>query len=252
MDATLKTIYFLRRLTADGFLTGEEVWSLADFFTKNKDCAAVWPGNLLAPMLESAFDDSVLSEEEMRLIAETISSVEEEWRLKNPCSIEEADEGEPITIRPALIPVIDAKFEIPAPNDESYVVFLKDHRCTCADWKPRAPLPAQHPGKCCKHVAYAFTRTGKVFEPWFQALLDDCFAHARGTNPGLEWRLLQLPNKPALVAMGTGPWCNVYAPAKEGYETFAFNRLQRLWSYGTAPERASQIERAIRDNLADV
>ena len=74
MDATLKTIYFLRQLTADGLLTGEEVWSLATFFVKNEDCASVWPGNVLAPMLESAFDDSVLTEEEMRLMAETISS----------------------------------------------------------------------------------------------------------------------------------------------------------------------------------
>src|SRR5689334_4764825 len=105
MDATLKSIYFLRKLTADGLLTGDEVWSLASFFAKNKDCAAVWPGNLLAPMLESAFDDNVLSEEEMHLIADTISSVEEEWRLKNPCAIEETEDAEPVIIRPALIPV---------------------------------------------------------------------------------------------------------------------------------------------------
>ncbi len=252
MDATLKTICFLRQLTADGLLTGNEVWSLASFLTKNGDCASVWPGNLLAPMLESAFDDSVLNEEEMRLIAETISSVEEEWRLKNPCTQEEIEDAEPISVRQALIPVIDAKFEIPAPDDESYVVMLKEPRCTCPDWKPREPLPAQHPGKCCQHVAHAFTRTGKVFEPWFQALLDDCFAHARGTNPALEWRLLELPDKPALVALGAGAWCNIYAPAQEGYETYAFNRLQKLWSYGTAPRRAAQIERAIRENFADL
>jgi hypothetical protein len=252
MDATLKTICFLRQLTADGFLTGQEVWSLATFFTKDEDCASVWPGNVLAPMLESAFDDSVLTEEEMRLLAETISSVEEEWRLKNPCAVDESEAAEPVSVRPALIPVIDAKFEIPAPDDESYVVVLKDHRCTCPDWTGRAPLPAQHPGKCCQHVAHAFTRTGKVFEPWFQALLDDCFAHARGTNPALEWRLLELPHKPALVALGSGPWCNVYAPAQGGYETYAFNRLQKLWSYGTAPERAAQIERTIQDSLADL
>jgi hypothetical protein len=254
MDASEKTIRFLRKLTADGYLTGDEVWSLGKFFTENEDCAEAWPGNVLAPMIESAFDDSLLSEEEMRVIAETIGSIEEESRAENPALESELDrelEGaEPVEVRPALLPVINAKFEIPAKNAESYLVQLKELSCTCPDWQERSALPPGHPGRCCKHVAHAFTRTGKVFEPWLQALLDDCFAHGRGTNPSLNWLLLQLPTKPALVGGGSGPWCSVYAPAQEGYEKFAFNPARKVWSYGVAPARAPKIERAIHDNFA--
>lgn len=252
MDATVRTINFLRNLTMDGYLTSDEVWSLGSFFVQNPECATVWPGTSLSPMLESAFDDAKLNEEEMTVLAETIASVEEEWRMKNPRSM--ASEREPMAIlaREALIPVIDAKFELSSRDAESFVVGLKEHTCTCPDWKGRKSFPERHPGRCCKHVAHAFTRTGKVFEPWFQALLDDCFAHARGTNPSFSWLLFELPEKPAvLVGGGSGPWCNVYAPAQEGYEAFAFNRAQKLWSYGTAPEGANVIERAIQQNFAN-
>jgi hypothetical protein len=249
MDTSIRTIGFLRTLTFDGYLTSDEVWSLGKFFLDHQDCAESWPGNVLSPMLESAFDDAQLSEEEMRLIAETISSIEEEWRMKNPRRVDLAEPVDSIAVEPALIPVIDARFEIPAREEQIYFVALKEHSCTCPDWQSRRPLPARHPGKCCKHVAHAFTRTGKVFEPWFQALLDDCFAHGRGTNPSINWLLLQLPKKPALVGGGSGPWYSVYAPSIEGYEIFAFNRVQKKWSYDSAPEKAIQIEQAIQDNF---
>ena len=39
--------------------------------------------DVLAPMLSSAFDDDAINEEEMTLLAETISSVESEWLTQN-------------------------------------------------------------------------------------------------------------------------------------------------------------------------
>ncbi|HTG43208.1 MAG TPA: SWIM zinc finger family protein [Verrucomicrobiae bacterium] len=250
MDATTKTIDFLRTLTVDGYLTSDEVWSLGRFLLDNPECTASWPGNLLSPMLESAFDDARLSTEEMQLIAEMIGSIEEEWRMKNPRAAEAEEDDLPVSFQPALIPVIDAKFEMPSREDESFVVMLDVHSCTCPDWQARPPLPPRHPGKCCKHVAHAFTRTGKVFEPWFQAVLDDCFARGKGLNPNLNWLLLQLPStKPAVLAGGAGAWCNVFAPGEKGYEQFAFNTAQQRWSYDAAPQRSRVIERVIRQNF---
>jgi hypothetical protein len=196
--------------------------------------------------LESAFDDASLSDEEMTLIAQTIGSIEEEWRLRNPQLRREEADAAPVNTRPALIPVIDAKFEIPSRGSETYVVALREQTCTCPDWRARRDLPVRHPGRCCKHVAHAFTRTGKVFEPWFQALLDDCFAHGRGTNPADQWRLVEASSKPALVGGGAGPWWHVYAPAGGTYQSFLFNPDQSHWSFGAAPDRAAVIERAIR------
>ncbi len=252
MDSTEKTIAYLRTLTLDGYLTSDEVWALGKFFNDNPECTESWPGDVLAQMLDSAFDDATVSEEEMTLLAETISSIESEWLTRKPELVESEEYAGPVTIQPALIPVLDARIEVASPREEcSYVVGLKDASCTCPDWQGRKALPERHPGRCCKHVAYAFARSGRVFEPWFQAVIDDCFAYARGTNAKGDWILVQIPEqKPAVITNGPNLWCNVLAPAKGAYQAFAFNPEQRRWSYGEAPARAGIIAKAIRMHFA--
>lgn len=252
MDETQKTIAFLRTLTLDGFLTSEEIWALAKFFNDNPDSTREWPGDVLAPMLSSAFDDDSINEEEMTLLAETISAIESEWLARNPALAESEDYAGPYTAKPALLPLIDARFDVPSHReDTSYVVALKDPACTCPDWQTRSTLPQHSPGRCCKHVAYAFLRTGKVFEPWLQALIDDCFAYGRGTPPSRDWLLVQIPEqKPAVITAGPNFWCNVLAPTPDGYQNFAFNPAERRWSYGEAPRNRGAIEKAIRTEFS--
>jgi hypothetical protein len=252
MNDTQKTIAFLRTLTLDGLLTADEIWALAKFFNDNPACTREWPGDVLAPMLSSAFDDDSINEEEMTVMAETISAIESEWLSRNPGLSESEDYAGPYTTRPALLPVIDARFDVPSPReDTSYVVALKDPACTCPEWQNRGTLPQRNPGRCCKHVAHAFLRTGKVFEPWLQALIDDCFAYGRGTPVSRDWLLVQVPDqKPAVITAGPNSWCNVLAPTPEGYQTFAFNPEERRWSYGEAPVHAGAIEKAIRNEFA--
>jgi hypothetical protein len=189
----------------------------------------------------------------MTLLANTISSIESEWRDRNPATQEDDDEMLPVSAERALIPLMDARFEIGSPRgDESYVVALNEPSCTCPDWQPRKSLPPRNPGKCCQHVAHAFTRTGKVFEPWFQALLDDCFARSKGTPQTPDWLLVAIPDsKPVLVAGSAEEWCNVFAPGGDGYEKFAYHSQESAWSYGEAPRRARLIERAIREYLLE-
>ena len=251
MDDTHKTIAFLRTLTLDGFLTAEEIWALAKFFNDNPECTQVWPGDVLAPMLNSAFDDDSINEEEMTVLAETISSIESEWLAQNPNLVETAEYAGPYSTRIALIPVIDARFDVPSPReDASFVVALKEPTCTCPDWQQRRTFPEHTPGRCCKHVAHAFLRTGKVFEPWFQALVDDCFTYARGTPLSADWLLVQVPEeKAAVITAGPNSWCNVFAPSSEGYQKFAYNAEERRWSYGDAPSHAGAIEKAIRNDF---
>ena len=253
MDATTKTIGFLRTLTLDGFLTSDEVWAIGKFFNDNPECTQEWPGDVLAPMIGSAFDDDQINEEEMTLLAETISSIEAEWLARNPNLADSEEYAGPFTTQPALIPVIDARLEFPSPREEqSYVVTLHPVACTCAEWKQsRKSLAERHPGRCCKHVANAYVRTGKVFEPWFQAVLDDCFAYARGTCAKGEWLLVQIPEqKPAVVCGAQDSWCTVFAPREHVYQSFAFNPEQRRWSYGEAPARSGAIAKAIREHFA--
>jgi hypothetical protein len=252
MDATQKTIAFLRTLTLDGLLTSDEVWAIGKFFNDNPECTQEWPGDVLAPMIGSAFDDSEISEEEMTLLAETISNIEAEWLSRNPGLADSEDYAGPFTTQSALTPVIDARIEVPSlREDQSYVVSLHPAACTCPEWNySRKSLAERHPGRCCKHVAYAYARTGKVFEPWFQAVLDDCFAYARGTSPKGEWLLVQIPDqKPAVVCGAPDSWCTVFAPRGQAYQSFAFNPEQRRWSYGEAPARSGVIAKAIREHF---
>ncbi|HEX7862963.1 MAG TPA: hypothetical protein VF773_21710 [Verrucomicrobiae bacterium] len=248
MDETQKTIAFLRTLTLDGVLTSDEVWALGKFFNDNPGCTRVWPGDVLAPMISSAFDDESINEEEMTLLAETISSVESEWLTQNPGLAESEEYAGPFSTRPAIIPSVEARYDIPSQReDSSFVVSLSEPACTCPEWQNRRAFPEHTPGRCCKHVCYAYVRTGKVFEPWFQAIIDDCFAYARGAQSSRDWLLVELPEqKPAVLTVGPNKWCNVLAPTGEGYETFAYNPEQQRWSYGEAPAHRGAIEKAIR------
>jgi hypothetical protein len=252
MNSTQKTIGFLRSLTADGLLSGDEMLSLATFLDSNKPCRSSWPGNLLAPMLGSALDDGELIDEEMEILASTILSIEQEWSGTHPVP---GNEGSPRTnslkSSTAAMPALELTFEMPAgAEDLRYTINLRQHTCTCPEWRQRQIWPAAHPGRCCKHVAHAFAQTGKAFAPWFQALLNDCFLRGRGTDPVDDWLLLTPGKaKPALVSGGPGEWCSVFAPETTGYEKYAFNRLDRRWSFGTAPSMSRQIEHAIREHF---
>jgi hypothetical protein len=252
MSAAAKTIAFLRTLTNDHLLSVEEVWALAKFFNDNPECTEEWPGDLLAPMLASAFDDAAISEEEMQALASTMASVEEEWAGRNSNRASRGDSG-PMTlqIEKALMPQIELRMDVPSQREDAvYLVCLHEHTCTCPEFRRRQAVPSRHPSRCCRHMAYAFTRSGKVFQPWFQALLDDCFAKARGTQVGCEWVLLEImPRRPVLLAGGGSAWCTVFAPGGEGYESFAFHPAQARWSYGDAPSNALLIEQAIRESF---
>ena len=250
MSATYKTISYLRSLTWDGVLSGEEIWSLASFLNENPECQEAWPGNLLFPMLHSAFDDGTLNEEEMSVLAATIGDIEQEWQTRHGPPPSEGD-PEPVELPPLVkpsMPAVNVQVQVPSTaQDQVFLVNLQDHSCTCSESDLRNIWPAGHPGRCCKHVAHAFVRTGKVLQPWFQAILDDCFKRGRGTEPRHDWILLQTSEKrPIVCSGGDGDWCAVFAPTLEGYEKYGFNRSHNRWSYGDAPPAAAVIEEAIR------
>jgi hypothetical protein len=247
MNPTQRTIGFLRTLTADGLLSTDEVWSLGKFFQDNPACQNEWPGTLLYPMLGSAFDDNQLSDEEMEVLASTIASIEQEWTEKHPHKEGSSEPLKTLSVIQPAMPKLDLSFEMPVQKEEkSFLVSLLNHTCSCLDWRQRQIWPLAHPGRCCAHIAHAFARTGKPMEPWFQALLDDCFLRGRGTDPVDDWLLIELPkSKPALVSGGPGEWCAVFTAEPKDYERFSFNRLNRRWSFGEAPAAAAAIERTI-------
>lgn len=77
MDVTphMETLRVIRRITADGMLTMEEVWDLAGFLNNHRTARNEWPGNVLWPTLQSVFDDGVVDEEEMAALGTMLSEV---------------------------------------------------------------------------------------------------------------------------------------------------------------------------------
>lgn len=252
MNPEEKTIAYLRTLTFDGYLSSEEVWSLARFLNENEDCREAWPGNVLAPLLGDAFEDGAISSSEMNALAEAIGNIEHEWieRVASESTGDLVIDSE-VIIGQARFPTLNMKRTVEGRNDVQHVVDLSEHRCTCEDWSPRERWPVGHPGRFCKHVAFALARTGKVLEPWFQALVDDCFERGRATPAEADWLMVELrPRRQALISVDESGWCNVFAPGRDGYEHFAYNREQKRWTYGAAPSGAGHVELAIEQYSA--
>ncbi|MBG86021.1 MAG: hypothetical protein CMO80_03865 [Verrucomicrobiales bacterium] len=77
MDAHLhmESMRMIRRVTADGRLTTDEIWDLAHFFNENREARETWPGNMLWPTLHSAFDDQKIDDEEMATLGSMLSDI---------------------------------------------------------------------------------------------------------------------------------------------------------------------------------
>lgn len=250
MDPTLKTIGFLRGLTFDGMLSGEEVWLLAKFLNENPDCAEEWPGYVLYPMLHMSFDDGELTESEMELVAHAIAAVEHQWLLRKPAGDYDRTEVIPVALPPLakpILPSLDVKVEVPSSKEEvAYQVDLMEHSCTCPDWQRRDHWPVGHPGRCCRHVAFAFGEVHSGLEAHLHAVLHDCLQRGTGTHPEDDWLMVPMRNgKPAVISGGSGDWCNVYIPFGGKYERYGYNRKEQRWAYGDAPPASLQISAAI-------
>lgn len=71
----METLRVIRRITADGILSIDEVWDLAQFLNENRDARKSWPGNILWPTLQSIFDDGVVEEDELEALGGMISEI---------------------------------------------------------------------------------------------------------------------------------------------------------------------------------
>lgn len=71
----METLRVIRRITADGMLTTDEIWDLTQFLNDNREARNAWPGSDLWPTLHSVFDDGVVDEKEMEALGRIISEV---------------------------------------------------------------------------------------------------------------------------------------------------------------------------------
>ena len=76
-DIHMGTLRLVRRVTADGELSLEEIWDLAQYLNGNETAQHKWPGNRLWRQLERAYEDGEISPEEHRHLGDIIVEVEE-------------------------------------------------------------------------------------------------------------------------------------------------------------------------------
>jgi hypothetical protein len=249
-DAAERVVRFLRGLLFDGELSGDEVWSLANWLNKQqREVCQDWPANVLIPLLQNVYEDGELSAEEMVAIANALVNIEREWTTRF-APVEDADEKllSPLPSqartqsRRPLLPALRyaTKVQSSSGNGE-YVVDLTDHSCNCADWVSwRRTAPPQDYKRVCKHIAslYHSLETGDgINDPMFAAFVDDHWERDRGTLPQDDWTLEVVKGKPILYGFSPGkPWVNVFVPDGATYQRYGFNKEERRWSYGESPK----------------
>jgi hypothetical protein len=248
-EAAERVIRFLRGLLFDGELSGDEVWSLANWLnTQSRDVCQQWPANVLVPLLQNVFEDGELSSEEMLAVASALVKIEREWSTRF-APVEDA--GEPSLgrtgkdaggIKRPLLPVVDY-IGTAASSDGTgeYRVDLKNHSCTCPDWVGwRRSTPPQDYKRVCKHIAqiyHALEIASETGDPMFDAFIVDHVCRERGTLPQDEWVVEMVNGKAVLYGhTPSKPWVNVFAPQGSAYDRFGFNKEERRWSYGESPK----------------
>ncbi len=71
----METLRVIRRITADGILTTDEVWDLTQYLNESRDARNSWPGNVLWSTLQSIFDDGVVTDDELEVLGAMLVDV---------------------------------------------------------------------------------------------------------------------------------------------------------------------------------
>ena len=233
-------IQLLHRLTADGKLSATELWTLADWLNENPEATEVWPGSALIGPLATVFADGVVDEAELQVLAEMIVDIEREWSQINPCVTHvDSEHTQPIGLDHAVLPRVPWQTTIETEDEGSFDVDLFEQTCTCPDWeRNRSGRDVGDIGRCCRHMAEAFTKAESretTLFPWLGALFKDFIERGRGAHPQEEWRTSRIGEQEVLISKGPASWCHIYCPAGDGYDRFAYNTDERRWSYGRNP-----------------
>lgn len=247
-EASERVVRFLRGLLFDEELSGDEVWSLANWLNKqSKDVCQQWPADVLIPLLQNVFEDGELTSEEMMAVASALVKIEREWSARFAL-VEDANEPAFKTQthssginRPLLPPVNYVGTMVSSDGTAEYRIDLLNNSCTCPDWVgSRRSAPPQDYKRVCKHIARTYHGLEVASEnedAMFDAFIVDHVCRGRGTVPQEEWILEVVNGKAVLYGYTPGkPWVNVFAPQGGGYDRFGFNKEERRWSYGESPK----------------
>lgn len=241
---TKKLITRCRKMLSDGELSGDEVWSLANWMNKNPECTKSWPGEVLAPALKAVFEDGIIEIEELEHLALLLLDIERQWSLHQTAVQQEqklASREEAVAERVVVrVPRFAHRCSVESfSSDDSYDVDLDWQSCPCPDWiDRRRGFALESPDRCCKHIVRAIfdNELDDQLDPLPRSILENCYERSRGADMGAEYFLLSYKDNKALLSVTESDWINVYALGGDGcFERFGYNRLERRWAYGESP-----------------
>lgn len=253
-------------ITADGWVSADEIYFLATWLNEHPQALKVWPGSEFVEPLNRFFKDGSMDARELEEVIALLARIEREWtaRRAGSGSVREpatatTKKGRPRkTAGPPPIPQLFdwRRIALPSANWQgevtsfsgsgSYLVDLREPYCNCPDWLGRrAALPASHPAKACKHIVSVLcNQSGDgaiTLPPLLQFILFNANSHGIGVFPADNYGCFEIKGSKILFSYGTPPWMNVWAPDGEEYGRYGYNTDEERWSYGEKPKNAGLI-----------
>lgn len=247
-------ISLCRNLMADGELSGEEVWELANWLNNHPDAAREWPGSIFVEPLQRAFEGGEITGSGLFEIAELLTRIETEWcaAISGPSKSAGRNRPVPHTVAPQVLRKVELPFSPLVLSVRSrsgrgyYQVDLSNQSCDCPDWESkRQAFALGSPSRCCKHMAEAFLEAHRKGHVAFDGPMLEILSLEAGLSISPEWHALQIGKRLVFVAHGSGEWINVYAPREGAYTRFGYNSLQERWAYGVRPHKSREILESI-------
>jgi hypothetical protein len=256
-------------VTADGWVSAEELWFIGSWLNEHPQALKEWPGSLFVEPLNRFFADGKIEACEIEECVTLLSRVEREWAEKRALLESSQKQETPLakkrvrkTATPPPVPVLFDWQEVTLPSvdwqgtvgsfsgSDEYSVDLREPSCSCPDWLDRRRgLPYSHPAKACKHIVSILQQHWSdrtvILSPILEFLLGNAHAHKTGIFPADNYGRFEVGGSVILFSYGASSWMNVWAPSRDQYLRYGYNVGERRWSYGEKPKNSTQIVRVL-------
>lgn len=248
-----ETLRIIRHITADGIVDKDEVWGLGRFL-KDYTARTTWPGNVLWEILEGIFADNVVDDAETEDLTRRLQVIEKECHDRNtPASGLRIPPDDRYQVREISLPEVDLTLEVEAqrPGEPVSQVDLRQHTCTCGDWKKRhQEFDPGSVGRLCRCMATAYQRAMngqpdlcERLEPDLVNLLRLLSTYGLGGVAESNWRRLESDEFSLFVSWDDQEdWVAIFAESEEGhFERFGYHRSEKRWAFGVVPTGAGAV-----------
>lgn len=217
---------------------------LAAHLNENENARRTWPGNMLFDFFLSVYEDGNMRLYELEALARVIEGIliHADGMAAEAAETEAAEltveDGDEDTI---VLPDL-ANLDEQGCNEQPGLpeMYFSQTMCDCLDWQStRRKLPANSPGRLCKHLCRALSRSLDHFPAshgWLRGLINFAGSSHRALAAQPEWRVVLSGDLPVIAAWGAGSNCDIYAPGPDqALVAYSYNLVDRHWNFGNRP-----------------